>query len=53
MPFRSSQILGDVEFADDTVTCSPAAHAPAVEALFDSTLGDWDKSATWGRPNAF
>ena len=34
-------ILGDVEFADDTVTCSAAGHARAVEALFDSTLGDW------------
>ena len=28
-------VLGDVEFADDTVTCSAASFAPAVEQLFD------------------
>ena len=34
--------LGDVEFADDTVTCSVASFAPtAVEQLFDETLNDW------------
>ena len=31
-------VLGDVEFADDTVTCSAASFAPAVEQLFDETL---------------
>ena len=34
-------VLGDVEFADDTVTCASASHAPAVEHLFDATLQDW------------
>ena len=34
-------VLGDVEFADDTVTCSAASSAPAVEQLFDDALRDW------------
>ena len=36
-------VLGDVEFADDTVTCSAASFAPAVEQLFDETLNDWSQ----------
>ena len=36
-------VLGDVEFADDTVTCSAASSASAVEDLFDSTLQDWSQ----------
>ena len=36
-------VLGDVEFADDTVTCSAASCASAVEELFDSTLQDWSQ----------
>ena len=36
-------VLGDVEFADDTVTCSAASSASAVEELFDSTLQDWSQ----------
>ena len=36
-------LLGDVEFADDTVTCSAASCARAVEELFDSTLQDWSQ----------
>ena len=35
-------VLGDVEFADDTVTCASASYAPAVE-LFDATLQDWSQ----------
>ena len=35
-------VLGDVEFADDTVTFSAASSAAAVEGLFDDeTLQDW------------
>ena len=34
-------VLGDVEFADDTMTCSVTAFAPAVERLFDVTLNGW------------
>ena len=36
-------LLGDVEFADDTVTCSAASSASAVEELFDSTLQAWSQ----------
>ena len=36
-------MLGDVEFADDTVTCASASYAPAVEQLFDATLHDWSQ----------
>ena len=36
-------VLGDVEFADDTVTCASARYAPAVEHLFDATLQDWSQ----------
>ena len=36
-------VLGDVEFADETVTCSAASSASAVEELFDSTLQDWSQ----------
>ena len=36
-------VLGDVEFADDTVTCASAACAPMVEDLFDATLQDWSQ----------
>ena len=36
-------VLGDVEFADDTVTCASASYAPAVEHLFDATLHDWSQ----------
>ena len=39
--FHLHTILGDIEFADDTVTCSATDPAPAVELLFDS-LGDWE-----------
>ena len=46
-PFRKKgkcqlrSVLGDVEFADDTVTFSAASSAAAVENLFDATLQDW------------
>ena len=36
-------VLGDVEFADDTVTCASASYAPVVEQLFDATLQDWSQ----------
>ena len=36
-------VLGDVEFADDTVTCASASYAPVVEQLFDATLHDWSQ----------
>ena len=53
-------VLGDVEFADDTVTCSAASSASAVKDLFDSTLQDWSQrrnialrlSVCWLHPNA-
>ena len=41
--FQLRSVLGDVEFADDTVTCSSSSHAAAVEDLFDSTLQDWSQ----------
>ena len=46
-------VLGDVELADDTVTCSPASHSAAVEDLFDNTLQDWSQArdGTLVRPN--
>ena len=46
-------ILGDIEFADDTVTCSEAVHAPAVEGLLDTTLGDWEHAETSTRRRDF
>ena len=42
-------VLGDVEFADDTVTCSTASFAPAVEQLFDDTLHDWSQRRNVGK----
>ena len=42
-------VLGDVEFADDTVTCAAAACAPAVEDLFDTTLRDWSQKRNVGK----
>ena len=36
-------VLGDVEFANDTDTCSAASSASTVEELFDSTLQDWSQ----------
>ena len=42
-------VLGDVEFADDTVTCSTASFAPAVEQLFDDTLRDWSQRRNVGK----
>ena len=49
-PFRKKgkcqlrSVLGDVEFADDTVTFSAASSAEAVEGLFDETLRrDWSQ----------
>ena len=42
-------VLGDVEFADDTVTCSAASFAPAVEQLFDETLNDWSQRRNVGK----
>ena len=42
-------VLGDVEFADDTVTCSTASFAPAVEQLFDDTLRDWSQRQNVGK----
>ena len=42
-------VLGDVEFADDTVTCSAASFAPAVEQLFDDTLRDWSQRRNVGK----
>ena len=39
--FQLRTVLGDVEFADDTVTCASASSAPLVEDLFDTTLRDW------------
>ena len=46
-------VLGDVEFADDTVTRSAAPFAPAVEQLFDETLTDWSQGGTSVRRNVF
>ena len=42
-------VIGDVEFADDTVTCSAASFAPAVEQLFDETLNDWSQRRNIGK----
>ena len=42
-------VFGDVEFADDTVTCSAASFAPAVEQLFDDTLRDWNQRRNVGK----
>ena len=42
-------VLGDVEFADDTVTCASAGSAPLVEDLFDTTLGDWCQRRNIGK----
>ena len=42
-------VIGDVEFADDTVTCSVASFAPAVEQLFDDTLHDWSQRRNVGK----
>ena len=42
-------VLGDVEFADDTVTCSAASFALAVEQLFDETLSDWSQRRNVGK----
>ena len=42
-------VIGDVEFADDTVTCSAASFAPAVEQLFDETLNDWSQRRNVGK----
>ena len=42
-------VLGDVEFANDTVTCSAASFAPAVEQLFDETLNDWSQRRNVGK----
>ena len=42
-------VIGDVEFADDTVTCSRASFAPNVEALFDTTLTDWSQKRNVGK----
>ena len=36
-------VLGDVEFADDTVTYSAASFASVVDELFDETLHDWSQ----------
>ena len=42
-------VMGDVEFADDTVACSAASTAPAVEQLFDDTLNDWSQRRNVGK----
>ena len=42
-------VLGDVEFADDTVTCASAGFAPLVEDLFDTTLRDWCQKRNAGK----
>ena len=42
-------VLGDVEFADDTVICSAAPFAPAVEQLFDDALNDWSQRRNVGK----
>ena len=42
-------VIGDVEFADDTVACSAASSAPAVEQLFDDTLQDWSRRRNVGK----
>ena len=42
-------VIGDVEFADDMVTCSAASFAPAVELLFDETLNDWSQRRNVGK----
>ena len=42
-------VLGNVEFADDTVTCSSASAAPAVEQLFDETLRDSSQRRSTGK----
>ena len=47
--FQLRIVLGDVEFADDTVTCSSSSHAAAVENLFDSTLQDWSQRRNVGK----
>ena len=39
----------DVEFADDTVTCSVAFFARPVEQLFDDTLHDWSQRRNVGK----
>ena len=47
--FQLRIVLGDVDFADDTVTCSSASHAVAVEDLFDNTLHDWSQRRNVGK----
>ena len=42
-------VLGGVEFADDTVTCSAASFAPAVQQLFDDTLNGWSQRRNVGK----
>ena len=42
-------VLGDIEFADDTVTCSAESFVPAVEQLFDDTLRDWSQRRNLGK----
>ena len=38
-----------LKFADDTVTCSAASFAPAVEQLLDETLNDWSQRRNVGK----
>ena len=45
-------VIGDVEFADDTITCSAASSAPAVEKLFE-TLSDWSQRRNVGKTERF
>ena len=42
-------VIGDIEFADDTVTCSAAGFATEVERLFDTTLQDWSQRRNVGK----
>ena len=42
-------VLGDVQFADDMVTCASAACAPMVEDVFDTTLQDWSQKRNVGK----
>ena len=48
-PSQLFTVLGDVEFADDTVTCASASYAPAAEQLFDDTLMDWGQRRNVGK----
>ena len=43
-------VLGDVEFADDTVTCSIASFAPAVEQLFGGVYSEGPRGRNFIRP---